>query len=152
MEFKYSKTKKQKITIGLITTISIVVVAYIMPALNLTVISAIGPFIYALVCLYYLSKYTLASYIYTFNDEDLVIIKKTGRKLSQILKLSYSDITCVEDGISRARHLSVGRFDKSYLTVCFKENKTKYKYKIHKSEELIDAFKSKNIKIKINKK
>lgn len=140
MEIKKSTSVKEKILTTLFLVVSMFGLSAIVPYLKIRLLTQFFPLIYACICCYYLMKYIVNKYTYTFSDNTLLIEKTTGRNESVLLSLYLSKIVSVEKNGKKGSCLTVSPVCKDYLSLTYLEGKKEKTVKIHCDEELTYAF------------
>lgn len=141
MEIKIKKNKKERFLTLLALVISLYVLTPLISMLGIPLVSMSFPFLYAIFCCWYLISYTICSYTYTFKENYLLIEKELSYKTLELLKIKYESIISVKEEKGKAKNLTVGVFDKSYLLLTYLDNKSEKRVKIHKSDDLDKQFK-----------
>lgn len=143
MKIKIKKDAKQRGLTGILLVLSLFVFSFLITLFEIDILSKIFPYIYAVFCCWYLLKYVLTEYTYTFGEERFLIEKETSYKTVTFLDTEYEKILSVKCEKATGKNLTVGFLDKNYLVVSYMEKGNETNVKIHKSHDLITNFKEK---------
>ena len=145
MKIEIKKDKKARFK-DLITGVAVLLIfTYTLNFFKLPLVSAFAPFIFALFICHYILSYTQSVHTYTFGEEILIIDRKTGYKEANLFNIEYEDIDYITLNNEKTGVYVTGRFDKSFIILKLK--KQDKKIRIHKTDEMLKAFKDAGVTI-----
>lgn len=145
MEIIIKKNKKERIRDLCLAIVLLLIFTYSLNLFKIPVLSAFGPFVFALLICHYILSYTQSVHTYTFGEEMLIIDRKTGYREVNLLKAEYKDIEHLSENKQKVKMNIAGRFEKSFYILSLKDGK---KIRIHKNEELSEGFIASGVEIK----
>ena len=141
MKIKIKKDSKQRGLTGILLILSLFVFSSLITVFKIDMLSKVFPYIYAVFCCWYLLKFVLTEYTYTFGEERFLVEKETSYKTVTFLDTEYENIISVKSEKSKGKNLTVGFWDKNSLTVTYMEKGKERKVRIHNNNDLILNFK-----------
>ncbi len=145
MEIIIKKDKKARIKDLFWGVLILLIFTYTLNIFKLPLLSAFGPFIFALAICHYILSYTQSVHTYTFGEEMIIIDRKTGYREINLLKIEYKDIEYITCKKEKVNFFVSGRFDKSFIIVKASGNK---KIKLHRNDEIDKAFEKLGVTVK----
>ena len=145
MKIEIKKDKKARFKDLIIGVAALLIFTYTLNIFKLPLVSAFAPFLFALFICHYILSYTQSVHTYTFGEEILIIDRKTGYKETNLFNIEYEDIDYISLNNEKTGVYVSGRFDKSFIILKLK-NPNK-KIRIHKTDEMLKAFKDAGVTI-----